>query len=889
MQLGLDNLIKNKALVEKEIIDHLNELIGIIRTLNSTLKAYEDEKKALDGDDEGETIGQIQAQRNQIYAYVKQQKQLSQDDPNLKNNINLISLEDLKATNGISTIISEIGATETEDLVNHLKALKTKLERSENLVSLIETTKATIIKKVNLAYKRYNKLPRLIELITDETINLTDEEIKYMDYETVKNHLITNLNILKENFDNLTSIEKEQYALNNGYSKFTSKEDIDLIIQEINSITTDEKESYIADLKLALKSLRDTQKKITKLLEDNSISVEQQILEPIADLKESAIEIKENLSVINAQNTLKVGDVKDAVNKLGTLIKRNTASDDVAGTSTGTKGITIQNNESALEAINDQLTEFADNHNLSEMEDNEDLSEEALADINDIISQIEELEETISVTTKAISDEDMLIIARRLENAKLDKVELAKLNAFNLSQNNISDLSVLAAMDDIKYLNLSTNLIMDISGLENANIANTLLYLELGNNDARVIGAIQGYNKLKYLGLGRNYITQEELDKVDFSRLEKLEYLALQQNQISNLSTLLNQLKKLDAFAKDENGNLLTSKDEVMEKIFANINVESQILTLEFSAPKSESAIKVELPQIFRQVEQYQPKEVSFVSDITLLSPITLQQGTITLARNEVGKFQKIIGINGGIANGTICVINYEVKEETEPTNPEDSVNVTGVTLDKQEVVIVAGGRVKINANVEPENASNKTLIWTSSNENIATVENGNITGVNVGDATITVKTEDGSFEATCKVTVKELVYGIDDENGYVFNISPDTNVETFKNILSSEYECELYDAQGNKVESNEINVATGMKIRLSNGEEFTLVVKGDVDGDGRVKGNDSVLVRLYRAGNKELTGAYLRAADVNNDSKITGVDSTLVMLHRAGISGYIL
>ena len=63
---------------------------------------------------------------------------------------------------------------------------------------------------------------------------------------------------------------------------------------------------------------------------------------------------------------------------------------------------------------------------------------------------------------------------------------------------------------------------------------------------------------------------------------------------------------------------------------------------------------------------------------------------------------------------------------------------------------------------INPSNASNKNVYWTSSDQSVATVDNaGKVTAVKAGSATITVTTEDGGKTATCKVTVKEKFYPV--------------------------------------------------------------------------------------------------------------------------------
>ena len=74
----------------------------------------------------------------------------------------------------------------------------------------------------------------------------------------------------------------------------------------------------------------------------------------------------------------------------------------------------------------------------------------------------------------------------------------------------------------------------------------------------------------------------------------------------------------------------------------------------------------------------------------------------------------------------------------------DDDVSVTGVSLDKTSAELEVGGTLKLTATVEPANATNKDVSWSSSAENVATVENGTVTAVAAGTAVITVKTADG-------------------------------------------------------------------------------------------------------------------------------------------------
>ena len=80
---------------------------------------------------------------------------------------------------------------------------------------------------------------------------------------------------------------------------------------------------------------------------------------------------------------------------------------------------------------------------------------------------------------------------------------------------------------------------------------------------------------------------------------------------------------------------------------------------------------------------------------------------------------------------------------------------VTGVSVTPAQATIRVGNTTTIKAIVTPDDATEKAVTWTSSDDTVATVDsNGVVTGVKVGTATITATTIDGSFAATCEVNV---------------------------------------------------------------------------------------------------------------------------------------
>lgn len=82
---------------------------------------------------------------------------------------------------------------------------------------------------------------------------------------------------------------------------------------------------------------------------------------------------------------------------------------------------------------------------------------------------------------------------------------------------------------------------------------------------------------------------------------------------------------------------------------------------------------------------------------------------------------------------------------------------VTGIRLNKSEVTLEEGNSETLIATVEPANASNKNVVWSSGDLSVATVDqNGTVTGIGAGTAVITATTEEGGLSAACNVTVDE-------------------------------------------------------------------------------------------------------------------------------------
>ena len=103
-------------------------------------------------------------------------------------------------------------------------------------------------------------------------------------------------------------------------------------------------------------------------------------------------------------------------------------------------------------------------------------------------------------------------------------------------------------------------------------------------------------------------------------------------------------------------------------------------------------------------------------------------------------------------------------------------VPVNGVTLDKNTLVLFTGESATLTATVAPENATDKTVTWVSSNPAIVTVDgSGHVKAVAAGTANITVTTTDGNKTAVCAVTV----------TGRTYTLSSDPSAIAFGNVYT--------------------------------------------------------------------------------------------------------
>lgn len=140
-------------------------------------------------------------------------------------------------------------------------------------------------------------------------------------------------------------------------------------------------------------------------------------------------------------------------------------------------------------------------------------------------------------------------------------------------------------------------------------------------------------------------------------------------------------------------------------------------------------------------------------SEGTVYGSVTLQDD-LTIGEGESLTLDDGASLNAGNHN---VIVDGGTLDESLKTSLGDRVTyvVRGVSLDRSALTLIEGGTAQLTATVEPIDATNKKVTWSSSAPDVAVVDaSGNLTAVAEGTATITATTDDGGKTATCTVTV---------------------------------------------------------------------------------------------------------------------------------------
>ncbi|MBO4635222.1 MAG: Ig-like domain-containing protein [Bacteroidales bacterium] len=238
--------------------------------------------------------------------------------------------------------------------------------------------------------------------------------------------------------------------------------------------------------------------------------------------------------------------------------------------------------------------------------------------------------------------------------------------------------------------------------------------------------------------------------------------LAIDEGQTATLTATINPEDASDktvtwstsdaTVAKVENGTVTAVKEGT-----ATITAKAGDKTAECKVTVSKKVIAVTSVELNKSSLELKKGESEIL--VATLKPDDATDKTVTWSTSEasvasVDQTGKVTALKSGTATITAKAGDKSATCSVTITTPVESVS-----LDLTSVTLEEGKTTTLVATINPSDADEKTVEWSTSNASIATVANGLITAVSEGEATITAKA--GGKEATCKVLVKKKVVAV--------------------------------------------------------------------------------------------------------------------------------
>ena len=225
----------------------------------------------------------------------------------------------------------------------------------------------------------------------------------------------------------------------------------------------------------------------------------------------------------------------------------------------------------------------------------------------------------------------------------------------------------------------------------------------------------------------------------------------------------------------------------------------------------------------------------------------------------------------------------YNIKEASYTlTVNKKTINIpiTSISLNKTSGTKYIGETENLVVSYNPSNTTdNKSITWTTSNSKVATINNGVVKAVGIGNAVITAKVMNKT--ATYNITVKKkenrpitYKYTYDSSKKIIFKLNNNININTFKNNLNYN---PIIKSNNNILKDNDL-IRTNMTITYTDDEGnvqiYNTSVLGDVNGDGNINALDYVKIKNHIMNTKKINGdVFILSADYNNDGKISALD----------------
>ena len=238
---------------------------------------------------------------------------------------------------------------------------------------------------------------------------------------------------------------------------------------------------------------------------------------------------------------------------------------------------------------------------------------------------------------------------------------------------------------------------------------------------------------------------------------------------------------------------------------------------------------------------------------------------------------------------------------KAEENNIQSQINikvyskVTSINLDKKQIYLPIGEKTQITAKIEPQDADEKGIIYSSGNENIAVVDqNGSITAIQSGTVEIFASSkENTNIKVECILTV---VRKIEDSEIYFENplkvnnleisglSSKDNTVENIIEKIMTNLDLEFVNNKDEELKSNDL-LGTDSKIRIKEDgnilREYNIILYGDNNGDGKINSVDLLVLQRHILEIQIMQDIYIKASNIRKTApKPTSIDLLLIQRH---------
>ena len=409
--------------------------------------------------------------------------------------------------------------------------------------------------------------------------------------------------------------------------------------------------------------------------------------------------------------------------------------------------------------------------------------------------------------------------------------------SMSFEKNKIEELPNLENLKHLKYMNVSGNLIQTINDIP---VIETLEELEIDDNKIISLDGIQNLINLKRLSCSNNQIM--EISEIE--NLDKLECFNINNNQIQNIDKLKGnaQIKFLYV-----NNNMVSNLQAIEHcESLKKCSVYNEKISVEIKERIVGDYIWVPLPEIYYQLNNKNSRifqngisttaigTENFEIDsnnrnVKIKSNVTIQvsKGTYTFLTYTM-QADKIAPVIEGVINNKTYI-----EESVTPVCDDDDVGDVQLTKNGLKVVYNLGDTIRDNG---------KYILRISDKAgNQATAQ----------------------FEIRDEI-IESNTYKIDGQ--YITGITSNTDYNNFKKLLKTEGNYNIY-RENQKLSDNQI-IVTGDKLTTQYGNNFYLVVKGDITKDGYANISDLVRLRKYILKIDQFSELEKKAADLSGDKK---------------------